>query len=288
MADFPTRSLQNDETDDLIPLSNRVAGSDSVLVRLRANSILSSVFVKSADPGASLTVVWTQTTSGTFEEDGEQQLLESEHTTFTIADIGNTQTRLITRIHHKPVVTWTLTGGAMEFGVMGSARAEAASDIDSALQLDASDVDIAEDKGIPTMCYDEDQGKFFFLRCVDGNLQFSLSEAGDSVHLVADTISTPGTNQTLISSTVAAGKLRKVTAIHVSCRQAGRWVLTCGGATIGSGRTGPGNMNSSLTWTPRRDCTAGDLMELKFLSPTGKPASCVEAYLMASDLDVTP
>lgn len=286
MAILEARILRTEDTNSIFTLATRAAGTTIQLLGSNGNSLVSSVFIKAADAGTTVKVNYFQTTTGTFVDDAERLDLTS-HPLLGIADVGDTNQILATRVHNKPACEVIVSGpGTITFGVYVSVRSETASDLDSALQLDGATLDLVADKGILSMCYDEDLGQAFFIRCKEGKIQTSVSELGDLIHLVSQTISTPGIEQTLITSAVPAGKIRKLSTLVVTCRQTGKFTLEDGSAIIASGRTGSSSMNSRFTWQPRQSAAAAITLTLKFKADGTSPASDVEAYLMASDEDV--
>ncbi len=185
MAILEARILRTEDTDVLFGLAARSAGSTIQLIASNGNSILSSLFVKDADPGTTVEVKYFQTSSGTLEEDGERQDLVA-HPVKGLADAGETNTILVTRLHNKPACEIIITGpGTITFGVYVSIRSETASDLDSALKLDDETADLIADKGIPMVCLNEDgpTDVWKMVRC---------SDAGILVDVVSGTIDISG------------------------------------------------------------------------------------------------
>jgi hypothetical protein len=276
-------NLNEFQTQILLKLETRAPGVISRELLIEGNSLLSSVYIAAADPGASVEVKYFDYTTGAIT--AERYDLTS-HRVLTDADVGDTNRVTVSRIHNKPVVEATVLGGNVTFGVYATVVSSFVTDLDQALQLDGATADVLVDKGMPFMCYDEDKNQFFFVRCVDGTIPVSESEAGDPVHEGAQSITTPGLEQTLISSTVPLAKIRKLKKVIVTCRQPGKYTIDDGSVIIGSGRTGAANLDSEFKWEPRRDFSAGTTLNLKFIADGSSPASDIEAYLMASDLDV--
>jgi len=172
MAILDAKILRTEDTDVLFPLAARSAGSTIQLIASNGNSCLSSLFVKTADPGTTVEVKYFQTTSGTFEEDSERQELVA-HPVKGLADAGETTSILVTRLHNKPACEIIITGpGTITFGVYVSIRSETASDLDSALKLDDEVADLVSDKGIPMVCLDETgpTDVWKMVRCEDGSI----------------------------------------------------------------------------------------------------------------------
>jgi len=108
-------NLDQFETSELLELASRSDGTYKAQMMIRGNSILSSVFVKSVSPGATLKVNYFDTTSGT-EQLSERFDLNS-HALITDADVGETFRIVVSRIHNKPIIEAVVTGGTVEFGV---------------------------------------------------------------------------------------------------------------------------------------------------------------------------
>lgn len=283
MAEIEVVALRNEDTNNLFKLDTYTPGTYTKKIIMDSQSILSTVFVKAIDLGASVKVNYWQDTSGTIEEDLERFDLPSHPLQSAPNPMGNQI--LVPRIHNKPRIEVVVTGGSVTFGVYASARNETASDIDSALQLDASDVDLLSDKGIPTMCYDQAQNKFFFLRCENGTIPVSFSEAGTPFYEGNQTVSTPGVEQTILDFTVAASKIRRLNqAIVTSGTTHGLFRIQRGSDIIGSGRIGSGNLNNTFPWLPRFEAAAGQRIRLFYLQPTGK-ARDIEAYIQGNEID---
>lgn len=253
-------------------------------MQIEGNSLLSSVFVISGDPGASVKVKYFDTTTG--DTLIERYDLDDEHPDVAVADAPVTDRRLVSKIHNKPVMEAIVTGGNVTFGVYVTVVQSFATDLDAALQLDDQIADLDVDKGMPMMVYDDDANKFFMLRGENGVIPVSFSEAGDPVHETFIGLTTPGIEQTLITSVVPAGKLRKITKVVVTGRHPGSYTLEDGSDIIASGRIGPANLESRFTYEPRIERTAGTTLTLKFTALPGTPSSCIEAFFMASDLTV--
>lgn len=276
-------NLNQFQTQILLPLESRTAGTYTRPLQVEGNSILSSVFIESGDPGASVEVKYFDFTTGSIAI--ERYDLDDPHPVIASTSAPFTDRRLVSKIHNKPVLEAIVTGGSVKFGVYATVVLSFATDLDAALQLDGSTADLATDKGMPFICYDEDQNKFFFVRCEDGTIPVSQSEAGDAVHLTFAGISTPGIEQTLITSTVPVGKRRKMTQLYVTGRQPGTYRLDDGSGIIASGRIGPAILKDVFRFEPRQEFAAGTTLTLKFTSLAGTPASDIEAYVMASDLN---
>jgi hypothetical protein len=156
--------LKELESNDFLPLLERGPGVYLEKLETAGNSILSSVFIQSADPGATVDVAYYQVTAGT-EELNERSPL-AEHPTLTDASAPGTSKLLVTGIHNKPRVEVTVTGGNATFGVYGTLVTQFPVELQSFLQ--GHSVNLGQDKSIPGMIYDPDLNQFLFLTGSEG------------------------------------------------------------------------------------------------------------------------
>ncbi len=183
--------------------------TDDVLIQRctsEGNSILSTLFVKSMSPGATLEVLYYDT--GVGEEDGEEYFL-AEHTT---PDALGSDRILVTRMHNKPVLKATVTG-TVEFGVYITVVASFASDIDSTLVSNEQIVDLAVDKALQVSVYDPVAGKFYFTQGTLGVQNVSISDQKGTQTWYADDVDTTS----VAIPAVASGDL---IAAEVRCTKA--------------------------------------------------------------------
>lgn len=93
----------------------------------------------------------------------------------------------------------------------------------------------------------------------------------------------PGSNETLITTAVPAGKTRYLSKVVVVTSTRGCFTIEAGGSVIASGRTGAGERNAFFLWSPRRHIAEGVTIEVKHEAASETPTSSIEAYLMATD-----
>lgn len=98
----------------------------------------------------------------------------------------------------------------------------------------------------------------------------------------SDVDTTPGIDQTLITFSVAAGILRRLRQALVDCRMEGVFKVTANGATIGSGKTGPG-CDGKITWNPARALPDSAVCSVIFRARAGSAVTKVSAYLQCAD-----
>lgn len=96
--------------------------------------------------------------------------------------------------------------------------------------------------------------------------------------------STPGVQQTLITSTVPSGKIRYLQQVILSCRIEGTFEILANGVLVGSGRTGASLPTVQFPYVPPRPFVAGTVITVKLTTRTGSPSASVEAYLQATDV----
>lgn len=182
------RRLKTFDTVTPLSLENRTSGTYDVEFFIEGNSILSTIFVESIDPGATILASYWDSTIGT--EVGEEFPLV-EHRPMTEA--GNDRLT-VTRIHNKPNLRVVVSGGSARFGVYITVVSSFASDLDSALQYENEDVQILRDKGMPIAAYEITTDAWSFLRTKNGRLQIDVPGV---LQVTQQTINFRRYNQTL-------------------------------------------------------------------------------------------
>lgn len=156
------------------------------------NSILSSVFVYAISGGASVTVEYFDTSTGT--NFGEQFTLQA-HPTLTSAP--QTSRITVTRVHNKPYCRATVTGGSVTFGVFATIVSSFASDLDAALVYDLQTFNAVQNKGMPAAAVGSTDGLFHLLR---------VNAAGELITSASGTFTTTPTliNKRIYGTTAVA------------------------------------------------------------------------------------
>jgi len=168
-------NLDTFQTQTLIPLENRPADTYERKMLIEGNSILSSLFIESMDPGASIKVNYWDTSAGS--DATERYELNGHNLVSTGAPI--TDRVLVTKIHNKPNVEVIVSGGSVKFGIYVTVVTDFASDIDSALVLDATAFQALIDKGMVVAGLDRTNDVLRFLSVdANGNLQFAFEGVG--------------------------------------------------------------------------------------------------------------
>lgn len=281
------KNLKEFDTTSILFLEDRPAGftlTQEMLIT--GNSLLSSVYVKSVTGSPVLDIKYFETTTGL--RPNERRDIGDPHPTITAAALAPDQ-RLLTPFHNRVFCEIIVSGtGSIEFGIQVTVVSSFASLLDRALKNHLEGVDLVLDQGMPWALQDPDDGLWYLAKgkqgclTIDGNV--TTLPPGDGDFVDAQTVTTPGVEQTLFSFAVPAGKTKNLTSLKVSCRLPTNFYLTAGGATIASGRTGAGHPNAKFDWSPVRGIAAGTTIELKLLAKSGVPATDVEAYLMSSDV----
>lgn len=265
----------------VVGLDTRGPGTTRITLEVRGNALLSSLFIKSADVGATVKVNYYQTTTGTFEEDSERFDLTS-HPLKGDTDAPETSQVVVTRIHNKPVLEYIVTGGNVEFGVYATVTDELASDIDSALLLDGTTFLPDVHKGIPIMCLDPDENKVFMLRCEGGAIPVFLQDQGDKKNFSFNGVTDPGVVQDLIDTVASATLETSIRKVRVVCRAHGAWELSADGVIITSGLTGPASPNTGETFITPDLLEATKNLKLQFRAHAGTIISKLDAYVQTT------
>lgn len=287
MASIPTTvSLDQYQTNTLLELKTRGAGTYATKMSIQGNSILSSIFVKSMAAGASVKVNYYDTTSGT-ELLGERYDLTG-HDLLSGVTSPTTNRVTVTKIHNKPIVEVIVTGGDVEFGLYVTVVSSFATDLDDSLIRDGDTFYPLDSRAIPMACLNETSNTLEFVRCpfpvsvVDGEI--SVSEEGDPFHVAYEGTSNPGNAITLGTFTVPAGTTRKAATVNFSSPATGCWRVESNGNLLASGIIAPGDHNSSFKFEPKQPIAPSSVVTLKFTQVSDQSALPVEAYFMASDV----
>jgi hypothetical protein len=96
-------------------------------------------------------------------------------------------------------------------------------------------------------------------------------------------LTTPGFEQTIITSVVPALTTRVLTGLKISTPQSGTYRILADAVKIGGGRLNSLKTESEFKWEPGREIATGQTITVKFETYTGRPASDLECYLMGFD-----
>lgn len=243
---LPIAKLNLYDTCAVLPRLTRAIGTDRRNLSIHGTTLLVSVYIEASDAGASLDVQLFQTTSG-FNETGEAQAISAIHT-FTAADVGLTKTFLVTRIHHKPYVTATLTVGGMTYGVYATPTEY--TDIDS----------IITDGALPVI------------------------EAGAPFHDDGSVSAVAETQAEVLAFTVPAGTTRKIRqVVGTACAEGIFELKITGGATLAIFGTSPSNITVPFKFDPAIPIAPGSEVKLFFTANEDNPTSTVYGFVHAND-----
>ena len=275
--------LNQFQTSAGLALEARAAGTYERRLVLGGNSLLSTLYVTSIDPGATLQVTYWENTTG--EQTGERRDIATHH----LIDNSNFSTvtphiRIVAPFHREPQLEAVVTGGNATFSIYMTCLTSFASAQDNSLIMDGQTFDINNDLAQPIACLDEDTNTLNFLRCKDGVIPSDPIYLGSSFRLSGTSTINPGTDELLESFTVTSDK-RLISKVKVSGRHPGRWRLLSDSNLVCSGRIGAGNLNDSIDLVPRESLLNGTFVELKFES-LSKPVtgSDIDYCILGADL----
>ena len=159
------RRLKEFDTVTPLSLETRGPGVYNEPFLIEGNSILSTVFIASCDPGATLLVEYWDSTTGT--EVGEEYPLRA-HPLFTAP---KSDRMTVTRIHNKPNLRATVVGGSIRFGVYVTVVSSFPSELDEALRLECEPADLLLQKALPVAGYECERNRWNVLHTKNGHLR---------------------------------------------------------------------------------------------------------------------
>jgi hypothetical protein len=109
----------------------------------------------------------------------------------------------------------------------------------------------------------------------------SLELQGTRLLISDSLVTTPGTDQTLITYTVPVGYKINVLGIRVTSGIPIFWKYQVDSSIQASGRCHPGNPNDDYDFLPGDEVLTGSLVEIIVQSFSDRPASDVEGYIQA-------
>lgn len=190
MANNEIIRLQQFASLPAVPVQEFSPGTYTFPLQTEGNSILSTLWIKAADPGSSVTVSYWDFGPGDGDLPSERINLQS-HGTFAAALAPLSDRIIVTRLHNKPRVEVIVSAGNVTLGVYSSVVSNFPISFDEVTKLQAEDGDLLEDRGLPAMGYDSGLGKFFFLPMVGGKLDTTGTGGGGGgtdVSIAAPTI----------------------------------------------------------------------------------------------------
>lgn len=220
------------EFDSVVPLGleERTPGIYEKPFLIEGNSILSTVFVESIDPGASLEVLYYDYTTG--QDVGEAYQLEVHRILSTPGDIDRIS---VTKIHNKPIVRCAVIGGNVKFSVYITVVSSFTSDLDNALKYDEEIVNYLRDKGMPIMGVDVNDSEFNFIQARNGRLLVEIVADSREINkrLYMQNLNVlPNIENLVINYTVPVGKrFIWISGFGASDSQ-GKWTCQVDGANV--------------------------------------------------------
>jgi hypothetical protein len=275
-----TVNLSQYQTKSALVLAERAPGTYLVKMMIRGNSLLSSVYVKSISPGATLKVNYYDTTTGS-DLTTERFELES-HDLIDDTAAGKTFRISIPRIHNKPQAEVIVTGGTVEFGVYITVVDFVAADIDNALVREGDAFNPATSRALPVACYDTDTGTLHFVRCGDGGM--AVSPPGNPWDSWARINSTPGVMASVISGAASATSTLRISQAGIVSAISGLWELVVGGAIRASGQTAPGKPDAVRKLEPAILVPSGATYEIRFKARAASPIALVDGHLAGYEI----
>lgn len=264
----------------------RAPGTYTQVGETVGNSILSSVFIESIDPGATLKINYYDTTTGA--QVGERFDLNG-HDLITDAVAPLTTLRiLVTRIHHRVVAEAIVTGGNIKFSLYATVVSSTASDLDQALIRDGDTWLPTITKALPIACLNEMTGEMEFIRCplkVEIVGDVTPGNGGTLYYKRGNIACAPGTTQTVFTDPVPAMTTRYLKKLFVTAFNDGTFSLEAGGVEIAAGLISNVCHNVTFNFDPPRPIGAGVSLELKYLSDSEPNYPCpITAFLSGNDV----
>lgn len=93
----------------------------------------------------------------------------------------------------------------------------------------------------------------------------------------------PGTETTGITFTVGVALTRQLAQLNASCLRICLFKIKKNGSLLMSGRTGPGNYNLALNFSPTETILTGDVITVTFTGLSGESASDLEMSLSGTE-----
>lgn len=271
------------ESTDLFEFGDR--GPDVYLLDLmtQGNSLLSTLFIKTIDPGATITVEYFDRGAG---RDQGEAFLVATHGPFVAADIplsppylSNKQ--IVTRCHDKPFVRLTISGGNVACGLYITVVNDFPF---NANVRDAQDASLETDGGLPISVYDPTEGKFYFLRGDHGLLNFNATITEPAGNTRTGTQVVDQGEEPSFFWTVPALKTWKLRYAEVASRGFGRWQLFVDGDRKAFGVTSSIHEHDRVDLPGFIQASAGEVIELRYLYSYGPSDIQVDAAIGFSEI----
>lgn len=248
------------------------------------NSILSTLWVKSAAVGASVKIRYYDIGPGGGVFPGERIDL-AEHRLISTSDTSDR--KLVTRLHNKIFIEAEVTGGNVEFGIYITV---VGADPQIPPYLNGQEALLSVDGGDGLSLYDPTDNKFYLATATDGGLDVNIKSGtlfvgvpGDPFTLYSK-IETDGSWQTIISETVPAGKKWRLLTSKIVTPCYGECDILVDGDIINSAVTSPGESNVMVSESPYYEMLEGQTLEVKFKKNYG-PNTDISAVLKLTSVN---
>lgn len=258
------------ESRNLVDVQTLGVGVYEQRFTVEGNAILTTLTVFQIDLGANILVEYLDYTQGS-ETQTENYLPLNAHPLMTGAGASKI---LVPRIHNKPFLRVTITGGTVMFGIYASVNSNSASDIDNALKVDGATATLLSDKGLQTLVYDPVEGKYYFLRGSQGVAKVYVTNPLSISNFVgvpnnikySDLTDLAGNETSLFTYTVPVGTRLHLHGMNANCRIDTRVECFVGGQVVGAALTGPGSPDATNVWRVPEVVVAGQVVEVKATS----------------------
>jgi len=266
----------------VFPMQTLGAGTHIQAVAPYGNAILSTIWVKAIDPGATIQVKWFDLGPGNGDFPGERIYLGT-HILISTADVSDRI--IVPRLHNKAFCEVTITGGNVTFGIYASSVADFPQ---TSPYLDGQVAALANDAGNANVIYDPSDGKFYLMRGSNGALNVTvvggtLQETDiDPLIFSFRGLTTPNVSQVLITQTVPTSRLWKLRSCKIISRCYGAFVLKLNSDIIGEGKCSAAENNPVFLLTPYFKANAGDIISVEFIQNFGT-AMDLAAYLQTTE-----
>jgi hypothetical protein len=200
----------------------------------------------------------------------------------------------VTRIHNKPNLRVTVTGGNARFSVYVTVVESFASDLDSALQYEGETVNIDNDKGMPIAAFEQTTSAWSFLRTNNGRLQIDVPGVLQTTQQLinfrrynATLAAVPGTEYEHVNFVVPPGKRLFFLAGHGSADGTVQWIVEIDGFRWAGRRSTYDSRDVNLSIGSPVTLEEGQriVAVAKNLSPYGRPCE-IETWIYGALEDV--
>lgn len=231
----------------LLKLESRPAGTYMRQLQIRGNSFLSSVYVKSLDPGATVKVNYYDFTT---DEDLERNDLNSHDLVSVIST--ESDKILVTRFHDKPILEVVVSGGNAEFSVYLTVISDPLVEISGTIPIDFPD----------------------------------SGTSGDPIYNdIIGVESQIGIEKDILSEIeISVGKTRWLHTIVASCRYEGIFRVKIGVSTVLTIRNSITSPTVPINFKPARKVLAGEKYKVTFEATAGFPVTDVSVHMMSAEV----